>query len=113
MLGIQSFFKPFKIFNFIPFFIDKNFYYKKINNKIKIINNNIVEQKINSDSSFKFGDSIHYCNLRINKIDINKFLSNINKNIHGMGMAFLNQKKPGPISNEIIMDINKKINKVF
>jgi hypothetical protein len=30
-----------------------------------------------------------------------------------MGMAFLNQKKPGPISNEIIMDINKKIDKII
>jgi hypothetical protein len=26
-------------------------------------------------------------------------------------MAFLDQKKPGPISNEIILDINKKIKK--
>lgn len=101
------------MFNFIPIFIDQNFYFKKINCKFKIINKNIVEQKINSSSDFNFGKSIHYCNLRINKVDINTFLSNINKNIYGMGMAFLNQKKPGPISNEIIMDINKKIDKII
>ena len=59
----------------------------------------------------KFGNSIHCCDLRINKININKFLFKINKNIYGVGMAFINQQKPGPISNDIILDIIKKLKK--
>ena len=113
LLGIQFFSRFLKIFNFIPIFIDQNFYYKKINYKLKIVNGNIIEQKTNSNSYLTFGSSIHYCNLRINKTNINKFLSNINNNVYGMGMAFLNQKKPGPISNDIIMDINKKLKKII
>ena len=53
----------------------------------------------------KFGKSIHYNNLRINKTPIRIFLKNINVNIKGYGMAFVNQKIPGPISNEILDDI--------
>tara|TARA_B110000027_G_scaffold132408_1_gene158515 strand:- start:3459 stop:4520 length:1062 start_codon:yes stop_codon:yes gene_type:complete len=109
LLGIQSFSTFLKIFNFVPIFIDQNFYYKKINYKLKIINGNIIEEEKNLNSYLGFGSSIHYCNLRINKININKFLCNINKNIYGIGAAFLDQRKPGPISNDIIMDINKKI----
>ena len=58
-----------------------------------------------------FGHSIHYCNLRINKTPMDKFLKDINPNILGLGMAFVNQKSPGPISNDIIIDIIKKIKK--
>ena len=54
--------------------------------------------------------SAHYCNLRINKIPINKFLKKINPNIFGLGMSFIDQKIPGPISNDIILDVQKKIN---
>ena len=111
LFGIQSFSKFLKILNFVPIFIDQNFYYKKINYKLKIFNGNIIEQKTNSNSYLKFGNSIHYCNLRINKININKFLFKINKNIYGVGMAFINQQKPGPISNDIILDIIKKLKK--
>ena len=56
-----------------------------------------------------FGKSTHFCHLKINKIDINKFLSKISPGLKGIGMAFINQKAPGPISNDIILDSFKKI----
>ena len=48
--------------------------------------------------------------MKINGVSINKFLSKINKNILGLGMPFVDQKIPGPISNDILLDIEKKIN---
>ena len=68
----------------------------------------LVEKKC-SLPNYKFGKSIHYCNLKINGVNINKYLHKINKNIKGLGMSFIDQNKPGPISNEIILDIKKKI----
>ena len=47
--------------------------------------------------------------MKINKVPINEFLSKINKNLIGFGMPFVNQKIPGPISNDILLDIEKKI----
>jgi len=45
-------------------------------------------------------------------VDINKFLAKINPNIMDLGMSFINQKKPGPISNEIISDAKIKCKKL-
>ena len=90
------------------------FLQKKNKLKLKIVNNKIVENQRNivrKDS--KFGESIHYCNLRINNIEINKFLRKINKNIYGLGMSFINQSVPGPISNEIILDAKVKCKKMI
>ena len=108
--GIQHFSKYLKFLKFIPLCIDQNFYPQKMNYKLQIKDGTIIE-KNKRTSSIKFGESIHYCNLRINNVNINKFLSKINKNIFGLGMSCINQNKPGPISNEIIMDALKKIRK--
>ena len=106
-LGIQSYTRFLKFFNFIPISIDQIYY----NTKSKIIlilkGNTIVEKKI--DHFKKFGKSIHYCNMKINGVPINTFLSRINKNLIGFGMPFVNQKLPGPISNDILLDIKKKL----
>ncbi len=56
----------------------------------------------------KFGDSIHYCNLHINNIKINDIMKKYN-NIQGVGMSFVSQDKPGPISNIIYSDCLTKI----
>lgn len=108
-LGIQSFSKYLKILNFLPVCIDQCFYKKKKNYKLQIKKGQVIEKNNDTDSN-KFGVSAHYCNLRINKIPINKFLKKINPNIFGIGMSFINQKIPGPISNDIILDVQKKIN---
>ena len=110
LFGIQFFSRLLKIFNFIPIFIDQNFYPQKIRYKLQLKNGELIEKNC-SLSNYKFGKSIHYCNLKINGVNINRFLHKINKNIKGLGMSFINQNKPGPISNEIILDIKKKIKK--
>jgi hypothetical protein len=66
-----------------------------------------LTQKINNSSGF--GRSIHYCDLKINGLNINEYLKDINSNIKGIGMAFIKQKNPGPISNDIIIDAIWKI----
>jgi len=110
LFGIQYFSGFLKIFNFLPIFIDQNFYPQKIRYTLQIKNGELIEKKC-SLPNYKFGKSIHYCNLKINGININKFLHKIDKNIKGLGMSFINQNQPGPISNEIILDIKKKIKK--
>ena len=110
-LGIQFYSYLLKIFKFVPLCIDQIFYYKEQKLKLKINNNSAIEIKSNNQSN-KFGDSIHYCNLKINNIDINEFLFKINSNIFGVGMSFIKQKKPGPISNEIVLDAKKKCKKL-
>ena len=109
-LGIQKYSKFLKLLDFIPFYVDQHYTNKKINYKIKLVDNNCLTDYFSSNPK-KFGHSIHYCNLRINKTPINKFLSKIDQNIFGLGMAFVNQKTPGPISSDIIIDISKKIKK--
>ena len=65
-------------------------------------------EKNNSKLCDNFGQSIHYCNLRINKIPINQIMKKIHPNIYGIGMSFIDQDVPGPISNDIILDSYKK-----
>ena len=105
-LGIQYYSKYLKILNFIPLCVDQNFYKKKINYQFKIKKGTVVQK---NNNKYFFGKSAHYCNLRINGLNINKFLSKIHPNIIGVGMSFVNQKKPGPISNDILLDINRKL----
>ena len=106
LLGIQYYSYFLKIFKYIPIAIDQNFYKKKRNCSLSLKEGII---KVSETSSSNFGDSIHYCNMLINGVKIDKFLKKINKNIICIGMASVDQKLPGPISNEIISDIYKKI----
>ena len=106
-LGVQYFSKLLKLLKIIPLCLDQNFYKKKFNYKLKISNGFVVEK--DSNKQFFFGKSSHYCFMRINGVEINKYLSKIHPNIIGIGMSFVKQKEPGPISNDIILDINKKI----
>ena len=50
--------------------------------------------------------------MKINNIEINKYLNKINSNIIGFGMSFISKKGPGPISNDILMDIDNKLKKI-
>jgi len=106
-LGIQYYSKFLRLFDFIPLSIDQCFYKKKINYKLLLKDGELIE-KNNSKSCNNFGQSIHYCNLRINNIPINQIIKKIHPNIYGIGMSFINQDIPGPISNDIILDSYKK-----
>lgn len=104
-LGIQGNIKLIGLFNWIPIYIEQKF--SKKNSKLKLkLDKNIFIEEI---ESINFGRSIHYCNLTINEVPIRKYLEKIHKKIDGSGMAFIKQKGPGPISNDIILDILKKI----
>ena len=107
LFGIQHYSKFFKYFSFLPFYIDQNFLKKKNTYNLIIKNKTVVEKKNQKIKPAKFGKSIHYCDMKINGIKINKYLSKINSNIKGVGTSFINQKVPGPISNDIILNIKK------
>jgi len=108
-LGTGSFAKFLKILNFIPVYIEQIFYKKKINIAMKIDNGIITNKYSKKKLKLIFGNSIHYSNMTINEININKFLLKISNRIIGIGMPFVNQKIPGPIINEIINDAELKI----
>jgi len=96
--------KLFKILKFIkiPFYVDKLFIFDK---KIIKLNLDINSKTVKDHSTELMGDSIHYCNLSIDQININNYLKNISKNILGVSMPFVSQKNPGPISGDIIKHI--------
>lgn len=86
----------------IPLFVDQIFYSKK---RTAIFHTNLNKSEIVKTSKNQFGDSSHYCDLKIDKISINEYLKSISKNILGVSMPFVSQKEPGPISNDIIENI--------
>lgn len=92
---------------FIPIAFEQRFSRSKIIQKFKIENGTLVE--VAPCGSPSFGKSIHYCNLKINGIEANKFLKNMSSRIIGLGMAFIDQKVPGPIANDIFEDVIKKV----
>lgn len=100
--GIQKNFKITQLFNFIPVYVDQVFENKDTEITLRYLTKAIHEEAKNT----KWGTSIHYCNLKINNIPIRNYLQQVSKKIDGSGMAFVNQKRPGPISNDIIIDIH-------
>ena len=74
--------------------------------KIDLKNKKIIAEEENLNN---FGSSIHYCNLKIDNLGINEFISNLSKNIIGVSMPFVKQSKPGPICNDIIANFSEKI----
>jgi hypothetical protein len=109
-LGIQRNLFFFKILDFVPMYLDTYFMNSKL--KIKLsIKGGEINDLISNSSSATFGDTIHYCNMHINNININSFLSKLNPNLVGLGMPFVSQTRPGPISNIIIIDALRKLSK--
>jgi hypothetical protein len=111
MFGIQKTL-PFNwLFNLLPFYVEQHFYDPKKKIQINIKNGNLIDKELvqPNKSKFIFGQSIHYCDLKINGKNINNFLKDIHPGLIGLGMAFVKQKEPGPISNDIAIDAIKKL----
>lgn len=107
-LGIQYYPRIISLIDrFIPFVFEQAFYYQKLARMFTIESGKLVAIGEGGDS--KFGSSIHYCNLKINGISVNDYLGDISPSIVGLGMAFIGQSIPGPISNDILVDAIKKI----
>tara|TARA_Y100001970_G_scaffold33872_1_gene42092 strand:- start:7520 stop:8560 length:1041 start_codon:yes stop_codon:yes gene_type:complete len=86
----------------VPIYIDQIFSKNKIFLKLDF---NFKDKIINQNTSHKFGQSIHYCNLYIDEKNINEYLSFFSSNLFGVSAPFVDQKKPGPISNDIIENV--------
>lgn len=99
-LGYQKKINKFIIIllNFVPIFINQIFESKKKYLKFFLDHKKLI---IYSKSNKKFGDSIHFCDLKIDNENISNYIKKYSKNIHGVSMPFVIQKKPGPISNDI------------
>ena len=89
-----------------PIYIDQHFFNKKLSLKLELINNKIVQKSNN----IKFGDSIHYCDLKINNTKAISYIQEISKNLFGFSAPFVEQKFPGPISNDIVNNFYSVIN---
>jgi len=110
LLGIQRNLFFFKILDFIPIYLDTYFMSSRIKIRLSIKGGEIDDLSSNC-SGAGFGSTVHYCNMHINNININSFLSKLNPNLIGLGMPFVSQPKPGPISNRIIIDALRKLSK--
>lgn len=109
-LGYQKRFCLSYFFKYIPLTVEQVFYKKKNKIKLHIENGSISEfHKYHKNN---FGNSIHYSGLKINNLDINSFLFSIHHGLHGLGMPFVKQRSPGPISNDILLDAYKKFSKL-
>ncbi len=112
LFGIQYYSKLLKLLKFVPLSIDQKFFFRKTKFKFKIKGNTLEEITNYNILNSAFGNSIHYCNMKINNIKLRKFLKSIHPNIHGFGMSFVDQNVPGPISNDIINDVYKELKKL-
>jgi hypothetical protein len=108
-LGLQKIFFLSHLFRWVPFYVDQYFMREKSLVRLKIEDGYVKNMSEGKIKLHGFGDSIHYCNMKINGKKIDNFLKNINVNIYGVGMAFLDQASPGPISNDIVLNGIKKI----
>jgi len=108
-LGLQKRLYLSHLFRWMPLYVDKYFMRKKNIIHLKI-ENGYLKKKIGSNIEHTvFGESIHYCNMQINGKKIDNFLKEVSPLISGLGMAFLDQLHPGPISNDIIIDSIEKL----
>ncbi len=107
-LGVQWYPRLLSIIDmFIPFVFEQVFSHERLTCSFMLEKGALVGKTV--ENQRKFGTSIHYCNLKINSTSANDYLKSISSNIIGLGMAFVQQNIPGPISNDIMTDTINKI----
>lgn len=113
-LGIQkNFNRFFFIFlNFFPIFYHQIFYKKKIIATYKVEKKERIVREISKKTSDNFGKSIHYFNMKINNINVERKIKKISNNIYGISSPFITNKFPGPISNNLIEKVLYIIKKI-
>ena len=90
----------------ISLYIDQIFSKKIRNIDLSL---NIKDMMIRySNTKINFGDSIHYCNLRFDGVNIKDYIKQYSSNLIGISTPFVSQKFPGPISNDIISNFNEE-----
>jgi hypothetical protein len=115
-LGIQQRKWLSNFFRYVPIYVNQNFYFKKNKYYFIVSDGKMIELK--NDFNMKLantstnGSSIHYCNLEINSKNANQYLNEISPNIIGLGMSFVTQVSPGPISNDIALDAFIKLSRM-
>lgn len=107
-LGINFYPKFISYFDLIiPIIFEQSFGPEKFEFKFIVKDNALIN--VNHTNKINFGKSIHYCNLRINNTPISEFLNIISPRIIGVGMAFVNQRYPGPISSDIFKQLSSEV----
>ena len=112
-IGFQGYPSILKILSFLPIFVEQHFIDKEQLVSFILQNSSFYENNTENKFNNLFGKSIHYCNLTVNNTNINELLFKISPNIVGLGMAFVKQKKPAPISSDILIDANSKLIKLM
>jgi len=107
-LGIQGNSFISKILSLVPIYLDQVFCTKERNHTFVIRDGALIDLEA-IGSQIEFGKSIHYCDLKIDGDRLDDFLEKVSPNIKGGGMGFVRQKTPGPISNDIILDLHHKL----
>jgi len=96
----------------LPVYIDQTFHSHSQELDFQIVRGVLQEIPSPQGRQHAFGGSIHYCNLRINGVDINILLNTFYPHLIVLGMPALCQKQPGPISNDIMNDAAIKISSI-
>lgn len=107
-LGVQK--MPKWLIRFpLPFYVDQTFYSQAQELQLHIAQGVLQALPLSQNRQADFGGSIHYCNLRINGMNVNQLLARFHPQLIALGMPALTQMHPGPISNDIINDAALKI----
>lgn len=105
----------FNFFNIFPLFYHQIFYKNKISAHFKVKKSQKIIEEISNKTKPDFGRSVHYFNMKVNNLEIEKVLKKKNKNIYGISSPFITNKDPGPISNSLIdksIFLSNKLNKL-
>jgi hypothetical protein len=99
-LGIQ---KANHLSLFKPFAIHQIFHPRKQTLSMAVGDHALIEKAVTADDgkSASFGQSIHYCNLKINGERLHDLAARLSPNLHFVNMGAVVQAKPGPISSDI------------